>query len=238
MVTIQNYEEFAKDFERYYLWRGFGSMNKNELEVLFFHLMKEHCPGFKEKSIFQLACELRTSESKIKRLSYEAELSYGKMEAEDKKALQERFLSLLAKAKLQKENGTLRFVVEDKYLRSVIYEDLKQQGYYLDSSFNSEIVSIQKDALIALLDMYYSKKEKDAITNEYKKTIKKVKNIDVKDTFKQVMSTVFEKVCEDGTDKVIDGLGTIDYTKLIQFISGGVQALGKIVKVVAWAALF
>ncbi len=42
MVTITEYEAFAKEFEELYLGRGFGSMNKNELEVLFFHLLKKH----------------------------------------------------------------------------------------------------------------------------------------------------------------------------------------------------
>lgn len=234
MINIKDYESFARDFEALYLRRGFGSMNKNELEVLFFHLLKKHGEGFKNKSNFELACSLRASEAKIKRLAYEAEMSYGAFGDAEKKSFQTRFLALLAEAKIQKENGTLRFVVEDKFLRSVIYEDLKRQGYYLDTSFNSEIVSIQKDALIALLNMYYADEDKRRIVDEYNAALKKINKTAEKETsFKHIMGVVFDKCLETGVEKVIDGIGEIDYSKLIKTISGGVNAIGRIIRIVA-----
>lgn len=233
MVTITEYDAFAKDFEKLYLGRGFGSMNKNELEVLFFHLLKKHSKGFASKSNFERACALRISETKIKRLAYEANMSYGALDDAEKEELQTQFLALLSDAKIQNDRGTLRFAVEDKYMRSVIYEDLKQQGYYLDCSFNSEIVSIQKEALVTLLDMYYADDKKKSIVDEYKKARKKAKkSTDEDTTFKHVMGVVFDKCLETGTEKIIEGLGKVDYQQLIRIVSGGVMAIGSLIKIV------
>ena len=162
-MQIVDVNGFAEDFKKYYLDRGFGSMNKNDFEVLFFYLLQTY-GNLQEKSVFGLAKELQISESKVKRLSYEADLKYRK---EDDTKLRERFLSLLDKANLQKDNATIRFVVEDKYLRSSIYNDMKLDGDYLDYSFNSEIVSIHKNALIRLLDKYYSEAQKDDLIQAY-----------------------------------------------------------------------
>ena len=233
MVTITEYEAFARDFEKLYLGRGFGSMNKNELEVLLFHLLKKHSKDFADKSNFERACALRISETKIKRLAYEANMSYGALDDAEKKELQTQFLSLLSEAKIQNDKGTLRFAVEDKFMRSVIYEDLKQQGFYLDSSFNSEIVSIQKEALIALLDLYYADDKKKEIVDEYKKARKKTKKAtDEGITFKHVMGVVFDKCLETGTEKMIEGLGKVDYQILIKTVSGGIFAIGSLIKIV------
>ncbi len=243
MITIKDYEPFAKEFETLYLSRGFGSMNKNELEVLFFHLLKKYGNGFKDKSNFELACALRTSEAKIKRLAYESEMSYGVFGDVEKKDLQTRFLTLLSESKIQKENGTLRFVVEDKFMRSVIYEDLKRSGFYLDTSFNSEIVSIQKEALIALLEMYYSKEEKEEIVSEYKAALQRAKKTvagtaEEGVTFKHVMGVVFDKCLETGVEKVIEGFGKIDYSQLIKTISGGIRTIGTLIKIVGGIVAF
>ncbi len=233
MVTITEYEAFAKDFEKLYLGRGFGSMNKNELEVLFFHLMKKYSKDLVGKSNFERACALRISETKIKRLAYEANMSYGALDDAEKKDLQTQFLALLSDAKIQNDRGTLRFAVEDKFMRSVIYEDLKQQGYYLDSSFNSEIVSIQKEALIALLDIYFSDDKKKEIVDEYKKARKKAKKAtEDGTTFNHIMGVVFDQCLEKGTEKIIEGFGKIDYQQLIKTVSGGVKAIGSLIKIV------
>ena len=151
MFKLNDQAKFASEFIDKYLSRGFGSMNKNDVEVLLFTLFKRD-GVLADKSNFELAKMLHITEAKVKRLAYESEIVYGETE---EKVLQKRFLDLLYKTKIQVENGTLRFVVEDKYLRSTIYETLKQNGYYIDSSFNSEIVSVKKEALVFLLDQYY-----------------------------------------------------------------------------------
>ena len=82
---------FANDFEEYYLNRGFGTMNKNDFEVLFFYLMQTY-GDLGDKSNFALAKELEISEARVKRLAYEADLKYKK---ESDNELRGRFFFLL-----------------------------------------------------------------------------------------------------------------------------------------------
>ena len=212
---------FANDFEKYYLNRGFGTMNKNDFEVLFFYLMQTY-GDLGEKSNFALAKELEISEARVKRLAYEADLKYKK---ESDNELRGRFLSLLEKAKLQKDKTGIRFVVEDKYLRSSIYEDLKSDGYFLDYSFNSEIVTIQKDALIKLLDKYYSDDQKEEISKEYKR-VKKIAEAGDKSLFPTAMSSLFDAVVQKGVDDA-------DWGKLLGLLSKGTAGIAGIVKMLS-----
>ena len=149
--------------------------------------------------------------------------------------LQKRFLDLLYKTKIQVENGTLRFVVEDKYLRSTIYETLKQNGYYIDSSFNSEIVSVKKEALVFLLDQYYSDTDKKEILDGYNAVRKEVKKADKK-SFSEVMSVVLDKFLEKGADVVVDGIGKVDFKSFLQYLAPGMKAVKTVVKIIATIA--
>ena len=226
-IKDEKYKSFVLEFEDKYLTRGFGSMNKNELEVLFFYLYKEY-GDINGKSNFTLAKELKITESKVKKLSYEAELVYGN---NDTDTLRGKFLDVISHAKIQKENDTLRFAVEDKFLRSSIYEDLKQEGYYLDSSFNSEIVSIRKEPLIFLLDQYFKEEQKQEIVDAYKAAIKKTKTADKeKISFSGVMSMVLGKLLEKGAEKTLD----FDYSQAFITLFAGINKVAMIIKVIGF----
>ena len=217
-MRILDTNGFVCDFEKYYLNRGFGTMNKNDFEVLFFYLMQTY-GDLGDKSNFALAKELEISEARVKRLAYEADLKYKK---ESDNELRGRFLSLLGKAKLQKDKAGIRFVVEDKYLRSSIYEDLKSDGFFLDYSFNTEIVTIQKDALIKLLDKYYSDDQKDEISKEYKR-VKKIAGAGDKSLFSTAMSSLFDAVVQKGVDEV-------NFGEFLGLLSKGVAGIAGIIK--------
>lgn len=216
-MMIIDVNGFADDFKKYYLDRGFGSMNKNDFEVLFFYLLQTY-GDLGRKSVFSLAKELEISEAKVKRLAYEADLKYRKESESD---LRHRFLELLSNANLQKDKATLKFAIEDKYLRSSIYEDLKSDGYYLDYSLNSEVVTVRKDALIRLLDKYLSEENKEEIVNEYKRVKKDVKKGGTS-LFPEAMNSLFDAVIQKGVDHA-------DFEKLMGFIAKGAKGIAGIV---------
>ena len=55
-----------KNFINQYLAKGFGSMNKNDFEVMIMHwLLQNRLSG---KSNYEISRELKISESKVKRL--------------------------------------------------------------------------------------------------------------------------------------------------------------------------
>ena len=231
MIELNNPDAFASCFLKTYISRGFGAMNKNDIEVLLFSLFKRD-GVFSKKSNFELAKMLHITEAKVKRLAYESELVYGESKERE---LQEKFLNLLSLSKIQEENGTLRFVVEDKFLRSSIYEDLKKNGYYIDSSFNSEIVSIKKDALVFLLNQYYSEEEKNEIVEKYNEVRTSVKKAGRR-SFPEVMSVVLDKFLEKGVDVMVDGIGKVDFKSLLEFLAPVSKAVGTLVKIIGVVA--
>lgn len=163
------------DFIEEYLKKGFGSMNKNDIEVLVFHLLlqeekKEQRIGLKGMTDFAISVALQIPESKVKRLRYEAELKYPN--DDKKKAL----LDLLSTAQYKKENGKIIFVVTNKMLRLYIADLLFQGNNFFDTSFNSNIVSLYIEDFIILLKKVYNENDIDQIVKYAKEKIKEQMN--------------------------------------------------------------
>lgn len=170
--------EFATEFIRRYSQRGFGSMNKNEFELMIFDLLRKY--GNLKGSNFKISTILQIPESKVKRLIYEADLKYNQY---DEDRIKEEFFKVIEKAKFKKGNEQICFIVEDKYLRSAITSDLKDKGLLYDSSFNSEIMSLHIDAFTELLTMYLPEEKKKDIL----KRCSHDKNANFKSLIKEIL---------------------------------------------------
>lgn len=129
-----------------YLSRGFGSMNKNDFEVWIFNqLLLRRLKG---KSNYEISRALNLPESKVKRLRYEADLKYSS-DQEIENRLYEILNHALSKAYLKVigKDVQIQFIVEDLSVRKYLDHKLKQKGFFSDSSFNSEIVSVRSEGL-------------------------------------------------------------------------------------------
>lgn len=200
-MQITDNEKFSKDFIDLYSRSGFGSMNKNDFEVLIYDLLKRY-GNLKEKTNYQASILLQIPESKIKRLAYEADLKYGNIQEED---ITKDFFIIIANSKLRPDQNKIQFVIENKFLRTSISAKLKELGHFSDSSFNSEIISIHIDSFIALLESYYPEKSIEQIVNEGKKSIRVDKGEEI--TFKLIMKKFIEGVVtEAGRQTVNIGL--------------------------------
>lgn len=164
------------DFLEEYLKKGYGSMNKNDVEVLVFHMLlqqekTEKQFGLKGMTDFAISVELKIPESKVKRLRYESELKYPlyKEDSEKKVAL----LQLLNKVQYKQDGKKFVFVVTDKMLRLYISDLLVKDGRFFDTSFNSNIVSLYIEDFIALLKVLFTKQDREKIIKSAKEHIKK-----------------------------------------------------------------
>lgn len=176
-----------------YLEKGFGSMNKNDFEVwIFNHLMHSMLKG---KDNYAISTYLKIPESKVKRLRYEASLKYSSFSEQE---LFSTVNKLLSKSKFKKGGLYIQFVVEDVAIRKYLDSLLKRDGRFSDSSFNSEIVTIDIDDLeYILLSMPEGKKNIDEILSKAKK---KLKTTDV--SFKSLMSTFASSMAIGAGSKV------------------------------------
>ena len=144
-----------------YLERGFGSMNKNDFEVWIFNEWRKLQD--KDLSDYQVSKALKISETKVKRLKYEADLKY----SFDEEQLLNKFFKLAEKANYKKDGDKLLFVINDKLLRQYINNILEESGRFMDSSFNSNIVSIYVDDFSFLLEKF-NRIDKDKILERAK----------------------------------------------------------------------
>lgn len=147
-IEENKFNDCFKEFQEKALAK-FGAFNKNDYEVLLFHLFKEY-GDLSKMSPFQISIDLKIPEAKVKRLIYESEIVYGSFEKE--KILTE-FLDILLHSKfVADDNGKkVTFAIQNKYLRSAIQSEFISLGYYADGSFNSDVVVVHYQALFALL---------------------------------------------------------------------------------------
>lgn len=176
-----------------YLNRGFGSMNKNDFEVwIFSHLLKTKLAGL---SNYAISVKLKLPEAKVKRLKYEATLKYGN--PDDKQAYAQQFETILKKAKFKKGGEAIQIVIEDIQLRKFLDSVLKEDGRFSDSSFNSEIVTIDIDDFKVLLDKIWTAQQWKQFNDEMNKKLNG-------STFNGFMKELGKTIASQTGSKVID----------------------------------
>lgn len=155
MIHEDKYSEFSKFFLNQYFGKGFGSMNKTDIEILIFHALQQF-GTIAEMSDFEVCRLLRISESKVKRLRYESSIVYGE---QSDKELKIRLYNYLSSARILKEKGYIQFSIEDKFLRNWFYSKVKAIKGFADTSYNSEIVKISNQTFADVLKELYKVKE-------------------------------------------------------------------------------
>jgi hypothetical protein len=149
-LKIDQLEKFVQAFLEEYLSDGLGAKSKREIDILVLRLLMKHA-GLAEKSNQELSLLLQAPAARIKVLRYEAYLKY----PPDAEYVQREFLYLLTKSQFDLDKDRIVFVMEDEYLRQAIQERLKAKGMFADSSFNTELVKIDKSALQAVIEELY-----------------------------------------------------------------------------------
>lgn len=214
-MEVVNKEEFAQEFVEQYAKRGFGSMNKNDFEVLVFNLLRKY-GDLKDKTNFEMSLDLQIPETKVRRLAYESDLKYGHITETDIKSV---FFSIVASSKLRGDLNKIEFVIENKFIRTSIGAQLKQLGHYADSSFNSEIIRIHIESFVDLLAYYYPQPAIERIVKECKATVKAEKGEAI--SFKLILRKFLEGLATQAGKKVVD-VGTAYFT-------GGAENVGPLV---------
>ena len=130
------------------LKNGFDSMKKRDLDVLLFHCLVEH-GDLRARSNNQLSLLLQIPESRVASLKREERLRFGNVNEE---WVRNETLKLLEHSKLKPDSGAIKFSVEDPLLKDCLNAKLKDLGRFGDSSFNSEIMSIDSYAFGELIE--------------------------------------------------------------------------------------
>lgn len=122
---------------------------------------------------------MQTTESRVKGLRYEANLKYPPVE---EKYIEWRILYALARSQFEAEKQTIKFIIEDTYVRYALQARLKYSGAIPDNSFNREIIKVNFRHLADLLEELYGKEIAKSFMKDFKELIKK----DSKVTFSEI----------------------------------------------------
>ena len=216
IMQLKRPKTFADDFINVYLQNGFGMMNKSELEILIFHLLRndDFC---NQKSIFGISRVLHIPESKVRKLIYEADLRYGDI---SDSYVRDEFFACLNNAHFQTINNKIEFPLDDKLVRSAIDDKLRSMGYFSDTSHNRDVFSIHIDAFIALIDVYYPAENKDEVLKKCKGVVKDSNDITFKGILKEFLYGASRKLGEIATSAIFGAIsgGFTEITTLITLI--------------------
>ena len=150
------------DFIDIYLNKGFGVMNKTEIETLLYHVLKKH--QLLSGKCFDDSFKLQIPESKARKLIYESQVKYETKTKDDLDLyLRKSIGNCLASAKLVKNNKEIKFAIEDKYLRVALNAKLRENNFFADTSFNKDIVSLDSESFINMVSLLVPNDQKEKV---------------------------------------------------------------------------
>lgn len=144
-LDAEKAKNVLEDFMEVYLDKGFGVMNKTEIETLIYHVLKKH--GLLTGKCFDDSFKLKISEAKARKLIYDAQVKYaGRNEDQLNAYLRTSVGKCLTHAFLSKSGKEIRFAIEDRYLRVALNAKLRANHFFADTSFNKDIISLDENA--------------------------------------------------------------------------------------------
>ena len=191
------------DIMSVYFDKGFGLMNKTEIETLFYHVLKEH--RLLEGKCYQDSFVLKIPEAKARKLLYESQVKYGTNDTDEMlQYLRKAVGSYLKNAYFSKNNNEIRFAIEDKYTRIALLAKLRDNNFFADTSFNRDIISLDEEALTKLVLLLVPNTEKNEVLERINTLTTEKKNTfsEVKTFITDLIKDSFKSVSKDGIIKV------------------------------------
>lgn len=193
-----------EDFMEIYLDKGFGVMNKTEIETLMYHVLKKH--GLLTGKCFDDSLKLLIPEAKARKLIYESQVKYsGRNEDELTDYLRTSVGGCLQHAFLSKNGKEIRFAIEDRYLRVALNAKLRANHYFADTSFNKDIISLDENAfreMVLLLVPNFQKEEVLARLNAVAVSAETRAKEDAKEIFKDIIKEIMTQGAIDGIKQI------------------------------------
>ncbi len=189
-----------------YLQRGFGSMNKTELEVMIFHQLLQ-MKDYHGLNDYALSIKLRIPQTKVTKLRYESALRYNNLE---QNVLKDAARDLLQHVHVRKDGQQEKivFATEDKILRNYINSILTAANRPTDSSFNRDIISMHTEDFAYLLKQLYTGNELNEVEKEIRKKYPN-KKISWEDVVKIILQAALGQVGTQAVDLTIRGISNL-----------------------------
>ncbi len=202
-LNDDQYKTFGKEFLKHYLYDGYGTMPKKEIDILVFHLISES-KDIKGKTNYEVANKLSLTESKVKGLILESSLKYNPA---DHKAVVIKIVSRLAEEINRSDSKTenIKISLENPIEKREFERAVKKLGCYVDYTLNKEVLKVDAFLLLEIiLDNLDKKQLKDIKDLKNKREWKGINNVsDFKKKFKDLIKDPTNATNIDGACKII-----------------------------------
>lgn len=150
-----------------YLDKGFGVMNKTEIETLLYHVLKKN--GLLTGKCFDDSFALQITEAKARKLIYESQIKYGTTDKDELLLyLRKSVGKCLTHAYFGRNNKEIRFALEDKYLRVALHAQLRAHDFFADTSFNTDIVTLDENVFARMVTLLVPNYQVDDVLAQVK----------------------------------------------------------------------
>lgn len=195
------------DFMEVYMDKGFGLMNKTEIETLMYHVFKKH--GLLTGKCFDDSFKLQIPEAKARKLIYDSQVKYaGRNEDELTAYLRKSVGDCLTHAFLSKSGKEIRFAIEDRYLRVALNAKLRANHYFADTSFNKDIISLDENAFREMILILVPNFQKDNVL-ERLDAVDLTKETKEKEDAKEIVKDFIKEIFITGTIEGIKQIGSL-----------------------------
>lgn len=133
-----------------YLFRGLGSMQKRDVEVLFIHLILKDGLYGDDIDFYKMSHQLGVSENRLKKLVYDSQIRYHSYSEEKAK---DEFIDLMQKGSFFIDRyKRINFLVRSPMLRQYLEEWVSRFSGLIDTSFNRSFVKISIEDLSKVME--------------------------------------------------------------------------------------
>ena len=210
---------FTDEFLCAYIERGFGTMTKREIDLFVFDLLSKY-GNLDQKTNYQLSIEFGISSTKIKNFRFERRLKHSPLNEE---LIKLAFIESLKESSIKASSNKKWIIVsiEDSFVRENIKARIKELGHLYDTSFNSEIVTMEIDAFSDLLNYFYENTSwQQENLNRLQKYAQKISVDQNNITIQGILKEYINGIIKEGSKLTVKAG--------LSFLTGGVSDIGEI----------
>ncbi len=206
-LDAERAKSLLDDFMEVYMDKGFGLMNKTEIETLMYHVFKKH--GLLTGKCFEDSFKLQIPEAKARKLIYDSQVKYaGRNEDELTAYLRKSVGNCLTHAFLSKSGKEIRFAIEDRYLRVALNAKLRANHYFADTSFNKDIISLDENAFREMILILVPNFQKDDVL-ERLNAVDLTKETKEKKDAKEIVKDFIKEIVVQGAVEGLKQIGNM-----------------------------
>ncbi len=167
--TTLTEKNFIDSLFAFYTQNSFGAVSKRELDIFLFNQF-QRLGKIHSTDSWEIAKELKISQTKARTLLYESSLRNTKEAAEEEALIRE---SLKSSPQIKAENK-ISLTIDNRYARDAIRSYLREKGFFSDTSFASDVITMPTEAYIDLLERFYPEIAKKISRDELLQTFANV----------------------------------------------------------------